>query len=157
LELIVDYVRWLSIRGNMEIRMAEELAALFATNDEVNRQLAEDTSKTLTRKSVIAELVKSIETDFPEQVASIAADLAESWTTADLPESVVVPTVKRKPPTKESLEHGRELFLSKVAGKKTECAECHGQSGRGDGGNMEKFWPDKRTKPERKYEVAGLH
>jgi mono/diheme cytochrome c family protein len=74
-----------------------------------------------------------------------------------LPESAVFPKVPRTPPSAESIEKGKNLFLSKVQGKKTECAECHGLTGRGDGGNTEKFWEIPNSKPKRFYEVAGLH
>jgi mono/diheme cytochrome c family protein len=156
--LLVDYVRWLSIRGNMEIKMAEELAALFATEQDVAQKLAEDEAHKLKRADVIEELKKSIKEEFPAVLEDIiVGPLAEAWATAEQPESVVVPKVKRTPPTKESIENGRKLFLSQVKGKKTECLECHGEAGRGDGGNTEKFWPIPGTKPERKYEEPGLH
>jgi mono/diheme cytochrome c family protein len=151
--LIIDYVRWLSIRGNMEIRMAEELAALFATEQDIAQTLGDDESKK--RSDAVAEVMKSVKSDFPATVEDIASSLAEDWSGAELPESVVVPKVKRTPPTKESIARGRRFFLSQ--GKKAECAECHGESARGDGGNTEKFWPVPKSKPERKYEEAGLH
>lgn len=151
--LIVDYVRWLSIRGNMEIRMAEELAVLFATEQDLAQTLREDPKKK--RDEAVTDVMKSVKSDFPGIVEDIASTLAEDWKTADLPETVIVPKVKRTPPTKDSIARGRQLFLSK--GKKTECLECHGDAGRGDGGNTEKFWPIPGSKPERKYEDAGLH
>ena len=154
--LIIDYVRWLSIRGSMEIRMAEELAVLFATEQDLAQTLRDDPKKK--RADVVAEVMKTVEEEFPSVLEDIiVAPLAEAWKTAELPETAIVPTVKRTPPTKDSIERGREFFLSKVAGKKTECLECHGVSGRGDGGNTEKFWPIPGTKPERKYEEPGLH
>ncbi|MGE5194743.1 MAG: c-type cytochrome, partial [Deltaproteobacteria bacterium] len=122
--LIIDYVRWLSIRGSMEIRMAEELAALFATEQDVAQTLKDDETKKLRRADAVAEVMKSVEEEFPGLVEDISSTLAEDWKTAELPETVIVPTVRRTPPTKDSLERGRNLFLSKVAGKKTECLEC---------------------------------
>jgi mono/diheme cytochrome c family protein len=65
--------------------------------------------------------------------------------------------VKRTPPTKDSIERGRKLYLSQIEGKKTQCADCHGPQGRGDGPNTEQFWPIQGVTPERKYEVVGLH
>jgi mono/diheme cytochrome c family protein len=155
--LIIDYVRWLSIRGSMEIRLSEELSALFATKQDIEQTLRDDQTKKLTRAAAIADVMKSVDEGLPDVIEDIAATLADDWKTADLAETPIVPTVKRTPPTKDSIERGRELFLSKVAGKKTECLECHGVSGRGDGGNTEKFWPIPGTKPERKYEEPGLH
>ncbi len=157
LELIVDYVRWLSIRGNMEIRMAQELATLFATEKDVAQALLDDETKKLKRSDVIADVKKSMDTEFPGIIDNIAAELAEAWTTADLPESAVVPTRKRKLPTPKSIDNGKKLFLSQVEGKKTECTKCHGLMGRGDGSQTEEFLVIKDSNPEQKYEVVGLH
>lgn len=154
LGMIVDYVRWLSIRGEMEIQLYNELAGAGALVKDVNRSVTENKSK---RRDVVDELMKSINEDLAETIASRAGDIAESWVTADLPESVIAPTVKRVPPTPESIERGRKLYLSQIEGKKTQCADCHGAAGRGDGPNTEQFWPIPGTTPERKYEVVGLH
>lgn len=153
LGLVIDYVRWLSIRGNTEIRLAAEMAALSATKKDRDRAINDGKKKA----DAVAEIMKSVNEELPGQVEDITNTLAEAWATAELEESVVVPKVKRTPPTKESIEKGREFFLSLNPKKKTECAECHGKMGRGDGPNTEKFWPIPNTQPERKYEVAGLH
>lgn len=153
LGLIIDYVRWLSIRGNTEINLAAELAALSATKKDLVRAVDDGKKKA----DVVTEIMKSVNEELPGLVEDITTSLAEAWATAELEESVVVPKVKRTPPTKESIEKGRQLFLSLNPLKKTECAECHGKLGRGDGPNTEKFWPIPNSQPERKYEVAGLH
>jgi mono/diheme cytochrome c family protein len=157
LGLIIDYVRWLSIRGNTEIRLAAELAALSATEKDITRALKDDDAKNKKRADVVAEVMKSVNEELPGQVDDITNGLAEAWAAAELEESVVVPKVKRTPPTKESIEKGRGFFLSLNPKKKTECVECHGKLGRGDGPNTEKYWPVPNSAPERKYEVAGLH
>lgn len=161
LGLIIEYVRWLSIRGNLEIRLAVELAGLGATDGDVAQAVADDESKKLTRDAATEAAMKTVKDELPGLIDDISTSLAESWTAADQPESIVVPKVKRGAPDQaaihESIERGRKLFLSQVQGKKTECAECHGLSGRGDGPNTEKYWPIPDSKPERKYEVAGLH
>lgn len=164
LGLIVDYVRWLSIRGNFEIRLAEELAGAGATENDVRQSIQNDESKKLQYKDAVEAAMASVRGDLDQLIEDIANDLAEKWEAGDLPENTVVPKVKRKPPTKESIDNGRLLFLSMYPDpknpdpkKKTECAECHGRAGRGDGPNNEKFWPIPNSKPERKYEVAGLH
>ena len=155
LELILDYVRWLSIRGNTEIRLATELAALSATSKDVKRAMADDSTKK--RADVVAEVMKSVNEELPGLVEDITTSLAEGWANAELEENVVVPKLKRTPPTKASIEKGRVFFLSLNPKKKTECAECHGKLARGDGPNTEKYWPIPDSKPERKYEIAGLH
>jgi len=161
LGLIIDYVRWLSIRGNLELRLATELAALGATDRDVAQAVADDETKALTSKAATEAAMKSVKDELPGLLNDISTSLAEDWTAADDPESIIVPKVKRGAPDQaaihESIERGRKLFLSQVQGKKTECAECHGLTGRGDGPNTEKYWPIPNTTPERKYEVAGLH
>src|SRR5262249_54581806 len=149
---------WLSIRGNLEIRMADQMAGpLSATESYVRQALAADDSKKLKRADVIADIVKTIKDEFPGAVEEAASDLAEAWATAHQPGSVWVPKAPRTPRTRHSIDNGKNLFLSKVAGKKTECLECHGELGRGDGGNNDKFWEVPGSNPKRFYEDIGLH
>lgn len=154
---IVDYVRWLSMRGNVEIRLTDELAALNATESGVEQELANAEKGNLKRDDVVKATMTSVREELPGLIDEISTAIAESWATADLPESVITPKVKRTPPTKESLEKGKKLFLSQVEGKKTKCVDCHGAMGRGDGTSTEEFWPITDAKPPRKYEVPGLH
>ena len=157
LQLLVDYVRWLSIRGNMEIRLTEELATLNATTAGVAQEVENGAEQKLQRSDVVKSTMASVREELPGIIEDIAGSLAEAWSTAELPESAVTPKVKRTAPTKESLDRGKQLFLSKVEGKKTKCVDCHGPSGRGDGSSTEEFWPITDAKPPRKYEVPGLH
>jgi mono/diheme cytochrome c family protein len=157
LGLLVDYVRWLSIRGETEVRLAGELLALGAAEDEVARTLADDESKKLTRSDVVAAIMKTVAEELPTRVEEATVGYAEDWTKAELPESVVVPKVPRTPPTQDSIARGKKLFLSQVEGKKTKCVDCHGPLARGDGTSTEEFWPIPDAKPARKYEVPGLH
>ena len=157
LGLIVDYVRWLSIRGDTEVRLANELINIGAGENDVSDAVIADESKKLKRPDVVAGVVKSINDELAGLVNDITTGLAEDWAKADLPESVVVPESPRTPPTRDSIERGKKLFLSQVEGKKTKCVDCHGASGRGDGTSTEEFWPIPDAKPARKYEVAGLH
>jgi mono/diheme cytochrome c family protein len=164
LTLIVDYVRWLSIRGNFEIQLADAIAGAGATESDVVSTLQNDDTKKLTRAEAVKSAIKAVSDELAESIETAAGDVSENWESAELPENMVVPTLNRVPPTKESIEKGRLLFLSQYPNpqspdpkKKTECAECHGRAGRGDGPNTEKYWPIPKSKPERKYEVAGLH
>lgn len=168
LGMIVDYVRWLSIRGDMEIKLYNEFAAAGATPKDVNAtadNLAQEakaegekrSSASELRRKVREDVMKGINDSLAETIATVAGDIAESWATADQPESVIAPKVKRTAPTPESIERGKKLYLSQVQGKKTQCADCHGAAGRGDGPNTEQFWPIPGTTPERKYENVGLH
>lgn len=167
LGLIVDYVKWLSIRGELEIRLYNELASAGATPKDINSTVENLTQESKgegkrasqgeLRKQAVEGVMKTISEELAETVESIAGDIAEAWSNADQAESVITPTVKRTPPSRESIERGRKLYLSQVEGKKTQCADCHGAAGRGDGPNTEQFWPIPGTTPERKYETVGLH
>lgn len=164
LAVIADYVRWLSIRGNFEIQLSDAIAASGATESDVISALQNDDTKKLSRGDVIKPIIKSVTDELNDLIATAASDVSDNWDSAESPENVVVPTLNRVPPTSESIEKGRLLFLSQYPDpqhpdpkKKTECAECHGRAARGDGPNTEKFWPIPKSKPERKYEVAGLH
>ncbi|MBI3863454.1 MAG: cytochrome c [Planctomycetia bacterium] len=164
LGLLVDYVRWLSIRGNFEIRLAEELAGLGATESDVTQEVQNDESKKLQRSDAIKAAISAASGEVAQLIEREANDLAENWEAGDLPENAIVPKVKRHAPTRESIEKGRLLFLSQYPDpkdpdpkKKTECAECHGRAGRGDGPNTEKFWEIPKSNPKRSYETAGLH
>lgn len=157
LGLIIDYVRWLSTRGKMEIRLADELEALGATDSAVQEEIDAAEGKKPKKSEVLSKVVESVRSEMPRLIEEISTEMKERWEAAELAENVTVPKVKRTPPTRESIEHGRDLFLSKVQGKKTECSECHGLLGRGDGPNTEKFWPVIGSVPERKYEDPGLH
>jgi mono/diheme cytochrome c family protein len=156
LGLMADYVRWLSIRGELEIQLYNEFSGTGALAKDASRTVSESAGK-VKKADVEAELMKTINEELATTVEERASDIAETWVTAELPESVLIPSIKRTPPSKESLERGRQLYLSQVQGKKTQCADCHGPAGRGDGPNTEQFWPIPGTLPERKYEVVGLH
>lgn len=165
--LIIDYVRWLSIRGEMEIKLYNEFASSGATPKDLTSTvegLAQEAKEAGTKvslselkKNAITEMMNSINESLAETVDMVAGDIADAWAKADEPDSIIAPTVRRTPPTHESIERGRKLYLSQVEGKKTQCADCHGPAGRGDGPNTEQFWPIPGTTPERKYEVVGLH
>ncbi|MBS0264718.1 MAG: cytochrome c, partial [Planctomycetes bacterium] len=164
LATIADYVRWLSIRGSFEIQLANSVAGSGATVTDVENAVKNDESKKLRRDDAIAAVMKTVTEEFAENVETAASDISEKWETAEQPETVVVPTLARVPPTRESIELGRLLFLSQYPDpkqpdpkKQTKCAECHGAAGRGDGPNTEVFWEIPNSKPPRKYEVVGLH
>lgn len=173
LSAIIEYVRWLGTRGEYEIRLVNELAALGANKKDVDQQVADGKSSGATRDSVMEALRKSIKDELTTMVDTASGDLAEAWTAGDAPESVVSPQVKRAaadamatvPVPMEarrqykdkeqltSIENGRELFLS----DKTKCFDCHGPAGRGNGRGTEDYWPIPNTTPERKYPDPGLH
>ncbi len=102
-EQVVDYVTFLSLRGETELAMIEE------------GFLGED------------EDPDALEDDIVQDLLSVVFG---KWEDAE--DRVVDPPTPRTPPSPESVLRGRELFLGRTK-EKLECAGCHGPKGRGDG------------------------
>jgi len=106
IEQVIDYMTFLSIRGETERYLIDE-----AMN-------ADD---------------KDAETALPaDLVAEITQKVTSSWKEAET--QVINPTVKRVEPTRESILRGRDYFLAaNTTGPKLECVSCHGAGGLGNG------------------------
>lgn len=101
---LVEYVKYLSMRGQAEIFLTSAIA-----------DLGEDEKLPLTRATLVDEVLVPV---------------AETWTTAT---DGIIPTDgdndRPDVPLVESIAKGRELFY----GVKGNCAKCHGWSALGDG------------------------
>lgn len=102
---LVEYVRFLTMRGQSEQLLINELAG---------------------KSSVSTEAVKEL-SEFLDGEAE--AVIASYWQQAELPETAIMPETARPEPTPESIAKGRELFLS----AKAKCSDCHGKMALGDG------------------------
>lgn len=103
IEQVIDYVIFLSLRGETEIGLVDE--ALIADESQAN--------------------------PIPEDVArGVAESVFNKWKSAE--SQVLAITAKRTANNRESVDRGREMFLGKTA-QKLECWGCHGPKGRGDG------------------------
>jgi len=156
LDAIIEYVRFLSMRGEYEIKLVNEMSAMGGVTKDIERRIADgrkDKENGETRESILQELNEAIEGDLPDLQDSIASDLAEDWNNAESPDSQVLPELERVAPTAESLARGKDLYYS----KKAKCVDCHGLSGRGDGALTEDYWDVPNTTPAQKYHVRGLH
>jgi mono/diheme cytochrome c family protein len=104
IKALVEYVKYLSMRGQTEILLRSAIS-----------DLSEGDKFPVTREALVEEILVPI---------------AESWQTA--PESII-PTdgenAKPEMPLAESIAKGKELFY----GTKGNCAKCHGWSALGDG------------------------
>jgi len=105
---LAEYVIYLSMRGETEIMLIQELA-----------DLSEDEEYVPTREELVETLV---------------ADVASKWTEAE--ENVIQPDQDAAPPPHRtfterwaSAQKGKELFLGERAG----CVKCHGTTALGDG------------------------
>ena len=104
-EQVIDYMTFLSIRGETERTLIDE--AVLASGDDVEA-LAPD---------VVGEFVQKV---------------TSSWVEAEA--GVVKPADRRVEATPESVRRGRDLFLgANAAGPKLECVGCHGANGQGNG------------------------
>ncbi len=118
-EALVDYVKYLSIRGEVERGLIDA-----TTNLEGNNRLVNVLDKKAGEKEKAAQ---------QEQVAAVkevVKGVLEKW---DGAAGAVTQIPQRPEMTKEqlavSVKHGRELFFGTIAN----CVKCHGDSALGDG------------------------
>jgi mono/diheme cytochrome c family protein len=128
---IVEYVRWLAMRGEFEQKLDVEFEAEQYSAEAV-RQRIHDGEK---EDKINDALAKFVAEELPQRVSQSGSDLQTSWTTAEKADSLVVPKQHRTADGAESRERGHKLFLSDVA----KCAQCHGPAGRGNGPQTEDY------------------
>jgi mono/diheme cytochrome c family protein len=103
-DALVEYVKYLSIRGETELAL---MRYYFELDDEDQGKLPE------TREFLVAEILEPI---------------AEKWTAAA--DAVIeVPEIPEGTDLAESIAKGRDLFF----GDKANCVKCHGVTALGDG------------------------
>lgn len=163
---VVEYVRWLSIRGEFEKRTDDDLAdySLDAVEDGVKKALAsyeaaKKAGEKPERPASLAQAKKEAAEAFAKYLAEemevatedTATFLADAWARAEEEASMIVPSVGRVADDAASRERGRLLYMS----DKTKCYTCHGMLGKGDGAATEDFW--KKPGSEELYPRRGLH
>lgn len=167
---VVEYVRWLSMRGEFEKRIDDDMSndysavAMEASAKKANEayQSAMKTAKKEDRpekpktanqlvKVALEEFAKYEKDDLPGVIDDTATLLAESWKKGEEADSLIVPTVARVTDNEASRERGKRLYLS----DKGKCYTCHGVQGRGDGVATEDFW--KKPGSDEYYAHRGLH
>ncbi len=132
-ESLVEYVKYLSYRGQMETKL---IAYVF---DELGEEEAEDEEGNEILDKEGEPVMRRIPFDptqnayQQEAVMELLAEVLEDWDAAD--EQIIVPDEESIPaadrPLEEvmaSVEKGRGLFYGKA-----ECTKCHGPTGLGDG------------------------
>lgn len=142
---IIEYVRWLSMRGETEIKLDNEL------KDYSIAAVQQRTKGGEKQSDIDAALQEYVKGSFAELLDTSTTDLADQWTRADAPESLIVPKKKRVADDEASRVRGRELYLS----PKAKCATCHGPMGKGDGPQTEDFMP--KPGSSEKFANPGLH
>lgn len=143
---IIEYVRFLAMRGEFENKLVTEFYADYS-----NTALQQRTEGGESRSDILNELQDRLENDYPRLVDELSQDLADAWVRAEEESSLIIPKQPRTPDTPESRARGRALFV----GAKAKCATCHGPTGHGDGSQTEDFQKDPRTNEY--FAVRGLH
>lgn len=140
-QALVEYIRWLAMRGEMEKSLVVELSLDFSATA-VAKQGADE---------VRSQFDAYLKAELPGAVDSAVNLLKENWELAALEESAVLPKVARPATDAGSIERGRKHFF----GKDANCISCHGETGRGNGGSTEAF-NDIPGKPGQKSDKPGL-
>ena len=115
LDALVEYVKYLSLRGQIEERLFLQLA------EAINEK---ERNKTLARSNLLAML----------------EGLASKWN--DAPKHIIDPPEPPKMALAESIERGRDLFYSfkTFSAKGADCFTCHGTEALGDGTKEPDEW-----------------
>jgi mono/diheme cytochrome c family protein len=157
LEAIVEYVRWLSMRGEFEKKLVDEMYADYAKPVIEQRVEAGESQQEIT-----AALQTYLQEDFRGTVDTSGSDLQDAWAAVEEPASVIKPGEPRLAPgvsgtelaeaLRQSRERGQALYYS----DKAKCATCHGPQGEGNGSETFAFRDIPNTNPVQKYPEPGL-
>ncbi|MHB8970538.1 MAG: c-type cytochrome [Pirellulaceae bacterium] len=112
---LVEYVRYLTIRGMFERSLISEVAVEFDDDDRLLNPEMKEISPTR-----YAEQVKWLE--------AILADVVQPWLDART-QVTAVPAPPANYNSQPSIARGRELFFTTL----TNCGKCHGDTSLGDG------------------------
>lgn len=138
---VVEYVRWLSMRGELEKELVTVLELDYSL--EVASEYDDPTE-------LNEEFLEYAAEDMAFDVDDAANFMVDKWTAGEAASAVVTPTVPRPAATEESLARGRALYLAGA----TKCAGCHGESGIGVTQDTLKF----QTNPDGGYlNARGYH
>ncbi len=146
LHAIVEYVRFLSMRGQYENDLVTILEGNFS-EDAVKSMMEGGTE----RSEIIKDLLATLKEDFLLDAADKADNLARFWEAAEDESALVIPGKPRTPDTPESRARGRQLYLS----AKAKCTNCHGVAGLGNGPQTFEYETDPTTNEKRP--APGLH
>ncbi len=134
-ESLVEYVKYLSYRGEMETKLIQyvfdELGVMEKLDDEGNEIIDANGDPVMER----IPFDPTNDPDQREAVMDLLAEVVDAWDGAN--EMIIAPTEDSIPAEKRSpeellasIEKGRSLFFDKDKGN---CYSCHGPTGLGDG------------------------
>jgi mono/diheme cytochrome c family protein len=127
---LIEYVKYLAIRGRVEYKLLGELAVLDPDESLVDWELRAQAEQASQRGDANADDLKSKHADQLTTVMDIVFDEVELWHRRRAAEIPPIPDwlLSRADPFAANANLGRELFSGKA-----NCAQCHGQTGLGDG------------------------
>ena len=148
---VVEYVRWLSLRGQYAAQLVTE-AGLFFGEEVVEERLANEEG--LTRDDLVAELTEGWQQNVTDLLGFVSELVGEPWTYAE-EDPPVLPTEPRPELSGEALAasigRGRDLYLQ----ENTKCVSCHGPRGLGNGPQTVSVQIDALT--GQPYAEPGIH
>jgi mono/diheme cytochrome c family protein len=134
IEALVEYVKYLSIRGQMETALTN-----FAFNDLGEEDVVDDNGEPVLDKNGEPQtrlIALDPEKDAEQRsiVMELLTEIVDEWSSVNeqiiVPDEEAIPSDKRSPEeVAESVAKGRELFY----GVRANCVKCHGPTGLGDG------------------------
>ena len=139
---IVEYVRWLSMRGEVERQLTNELSVDFTKEAASKRSSVE----------VDSEFEAFRKSELPRIVEEAGVIIKEDWDAPEVEDNWVKPTKARPIADSASTDRGRKLFM----GVDANCVSCHGEKARGNGASTEAFNPIPGGKPGEISEKPGL-
>ncbi len=168
---IVEYVRWLSMRGNLELSLAGRMSREYSetsVQDEIDtaqtrhqqavEKWEEDGQKgekpvlektaAKVRKDRLEDLKDDLE-KIPGYLDRYADQIATNWRQAQEVTHSIYPKEPRTADTEASRSRGRLLYL------RNNCHNCHGVTGEGNGPRTREF--DKDPVTNEPYPTPGLY
>ncbi len=134
---LVEYVLWLSMRGETEYLMVKFLSDSYSTTA-VKERVASGKEKKNdgaeeyeTYSSIRQEFIDAVndEDEIPAELQMFSELIASRWSDSQETSAVVTPSEVHKEYTEESIANGRKLYLSDAL----KCVSCHGEAGYGNG------------------------
>lgn len=145
---IIEYVLWLSMRGELEFQLVSLLTDEGYSSTAVNERVKSGEK----RAEIQNEFIKRVADpdDFPTEVETFVGRYVAAWEASQEEPALIQPLTPRVPYSAESIAKGRQLYLN----ESLKCAQCHGEAAYGNGIQTVEVMKDAN---QQEYPVPGLH